>query len=230
MLLITVPEICDVEYLLSKVKYKKVCETNYEIYNCEYKGTEFFILITGYGKVNIGSSLQNALDIIDDNICVVQIGTAGSLTSKCSIFDAFVVDKTLQFDINFTKLGCNMATLPNEKTGTYNSNFYLKKCLINSISECDKNYIEGIMATSDSFVCSCNMNSYLQKKFCAKAIDTECASTAQFCFNNKIPFAGLKVISNYVNDNGINQYKIYNEEASFLCQKIMLNFIKNFSN
>lgn len=224
MLVVVASDLCDAEYILSKVCYKKW--DDYEIYSCEFCGNEFILVITGYGKVNIGMMLEYVSNNIDIS-SILQIGTAGSL-NKCNILDAFVVDKSLDWDIDFTKLGYNIGTLPNSNKSIYNSNLFLKRCAIKSICDFDKKYKCGIIASADTFVASQNLFCYIKKNFCADAVDTETGSTAQFCYNKKIPFVGIKVISNFANENAPKQFYLYNEEASSLCQKIALNFIENF--
>lgn len=224
MLVVVVQRLCDAEYILSKVCYKKW--DDYEIYSCEFCDKEFILVITGYGKVNIGSTLEYVFNNASVS-SVLQIGTAGSL-NKCDILDAFVVDKSLEWDIDFTKLGYNIGTLPNENKGIYNSNFFLKRCAIKSICDFDKKYKCGVMASADTFVASQNLSCYIKKNFCADAVDTDTGSAAQLCYNKKTPFIGIKVISNYANENASKQFRLYNDEASSLCQKIALNFIENF--
>lgn len=226
MLVIVASSLCDAEYILSKVCYKKWENTNYEIYDCEFCNNEFILVITGYGKVNIGSALEFVSNNINTN-SMLQIGTAGAI-NKCDILDAFVVDKSLEWDIDFTKLGYNTATLPDKNTGVYNTNFYLKRCIIKSICDFDKKYKCGVIASADTFVASQKLCSYIKNNFCADAVDTEAGSVAEFCYNKKIPFGSIKVISNFANENAPKQFYLYNDEASLLCQKITLNFIENF--
>ena len=45
---------------------------------------------------------------------------------------------------------------------------------------------------------------------------------------NKIPYVGVKVISNFAYNNAIRQYNLYEEEAILTSQKIAGKFIKNY--
>ena len=50
----------------------------------------------------------------------------------------------------------------------------------------------------------------------------------QFAYQNKIPYVGVKVISNFAYNNAIRQYNLYEEEAILTSQKIAGKFIKNY--
>lgn len=226
MLVITVPEINDAEYILSKVNYEKWCDFNFDIFNCEFSNKCFILLVTGYGKINIASALQTVM-CYEEIDAVLQIGTAGSL-GELNIYDIFVVDKAVEYTVDFTALGYKAGTLPNETTGCFNSNIYLKQNLIKSINDFDKNYTEGIIATGEEFVSSKNLSSSIKKIYCAKAVDTECGSASNFCYKNEIPFIGIKVISSISFNNAAYHYNLYNETSSLLSQKIALNFIKYY--
>ncbi|MEG2351308.1 MAG: 5'-methylthioadenosine/S-adenosylhomocysteine nucleosidase [Bacilli bacterium] len=226
MLAIVVPEISLVEYLLSKCTYKKVKDrNNIIIFKAVYNNSKFLILITGYGKVNIGSSLS----FLINNFSIeklVQIGTAGSLKEKIEIFDSVVSNSTLQYDVDFTLLGEKEVTLPNQQKGVFYSENDLKCSLQESSIGCGVKTHDALIITGDSFISNYNLALKLKKTFCADAVDCECADVAQIAYNNKIDFATIKIISNYAFDYGVNQYKMYDEEANLICQKVILRFLR----
>lgn len=59
-------------------------------------------------------------------------------------------------------------------------------------------------------------------------IVVESGAVGQFAFQNKIPYVGTKVISNFAYNNAIKQYSLYEEEAGLTAQKIANKFIKNY--
>ena len=75
------------------------------------------------------------------------------------------------------------------------------------------NFVIGCIATGDWFVQSpkkieaiCN---YLPKSYNIKAVDMESAAIAQVCYNHKIPFTSIRVISD--NPFAPHQQEQYNE-------------------
>lgn len=227
MLVVTVPKLCDAEYILSKVNYEKWNDTDFDIFNCTWYEKDFILLITGYGKVNIASSLQY-LNCYTDIDAVLQIGTAGSLKENINVFDIFLVDKSIEANVDFTCLGYSPGVIPGSAAGTYNSNIYLKRCMIKAICDSDKSYNEGVIASCESFIANSNTRNCLRKVFCTDAVDCECGPVAHFCQNNNIPFIAIKIISNKANENAVKQYNLYNEEANKNSEKIALNFINRF--
>lgn len=229
MIVILAPEISYVEYILSKCKYNKNMLGRYEIYECILNNKKFLILITQYGKVNISSSIT----ILHNNykcIKLIQMGTAGSINGSQHIFDVCISKVSLQFDINFTALGYANFTLPQEKLSLFNADEELIYKLKRACEIKDINYNVGVVGTSDSFLNNTSTANCLNKKFGIQSIDCECGSVGQIAYNLKIPFVGIKVISNFANNNAVNQYCLYDNEAVILCEKIILIYLKNFDN
>ncbi len=226
MITILVPEISYVEYILSKCNYEKCEIGKCEAYECLFKNQKFLILVTGYGKVNIASAI---IHLVHKHECVklVQIGTAGSINGCLHILDASISKSALQFDVDFTTLGYPSFTLPKEGKSLFNADkeliYKLKKaCEIENV-----NYGVGVVGTSDSFVANTCTANNLNSKYGIETIDCECGSVGQIAYNLCIPFAGIKVISNFANNNAANQYRLYDEEAILICQKIILTFLSS---
>ena len=107
MLAIVTSDKCYVNNLLEKLNYTKESGPNMtEIYKCKYKEHEFIILVSGYGKVNIGSALRFICDNYNIKV-ILTIGTAGSVTDTNDIFSAVIPRSSLQFDVDFMPNGYN---------------------------------------------------------------------------------------------------------------------------
>ena len=78
------------------------------------------------------------------------------------------------------------------------------------------------------FVCNNNLANSIRREYNAGAVDVESGVVGQFAYQNKIPYVGVKVISNFAYNNAIRQYNLYEEEAILTSQKIAGKFIKNY--
>ena len=214
--------------VIEKVSYsKQISPSVCEVYKCKYKEHEFLVVVTGYGKVNIGSSLRYVCEKYPVKVMLC-IGTAGSITDNNEIFSAVIPSSTLQFDVDFTPNGFKPAFIPKVDNGIYKTNEDLIECLQRSCNMCGVNYSNDFVATSDMFVCNYSLSNSIKKQFNACAVDCESGSVGQFAYVNKIPFACIKVISNFANNNGIKQYNLYDDEASVILQRIVNKFLKEF--
>ncbi len=228
MLAIVTSDKCYVSYLLEKLNYSKETSPNMsEVYKCNYKGHEFLILTSGYGKVNIGSSLRFICDNYNVKAILV-MGTAGSITDMNDIFSAVIPRSCLQFDVDFMPNGYGAGQIPKVDKALYKTDDDLVGCLQRSCNSVGVSYSNDLIATSDMFVTNYNLSNSIRREYNAGAVDCESGSVGEFCHINSISYACVKVISNFSNNNGIKQYNLYDEESSRILQRITYKFIKEF--
>lgn len=228
MLAIVASDRSYVNSILGDVKHtKELSPAITEVYKCMYKEHEFIVVVTGYGKVNIGSSLRYVCEKYPVKVMLC-VGTAGSITDTNNIFSAVIPKSTLEFDVDFTANGFEFSVIPNIESGIYKTNTDLLECLQRSCNMCGVNYSYDIIATSDMFVSNYSLSNNIRKQHNAGAVDCESGSIGQFAYINNIPYACIKVISNFANNNGIKQYNLYDDESSIVLQRIINKFLKEF--
>lgn len=228
MLAIISSDRCYISNLLDKLDYsKKQSPNKSEIYECNYKEHKFIILVTGYGKVNIASNLRYLCDMYKIKAMII-IGTAGSIQDGNDIFSAIIPISTLQFDVDFMPIGYLAGQIPKIEKALYKTDDDLTECLKKSAMKTGVNYSLDVIASSDMYVSNYNLANSIRCEYNAGAVDCESGILGQFCFTNKIPYASIKVISNFANNNSVKQYNLYEEESSIICQKIVYKFLKEF--
>ena len=214
--------------LLEKVDGKiEDNNSKHEIYKCKYKGHNFVIMSLGYGKVNIGSSLNYLCNKYNIKAIIV-VGTAGSIIDSCNIFSAVIPNYSLQYDVDFMPLGYNSAQIPKLSKSVYETNEDLNGCLKRACNICGVDYTNLPIATSDMFASNYNLSNSIRREYNAACVDCETGSIGEYCFINDISYAALKVISNFANNNAIKQHNLYNEESSNICERIIYKFLKEF--
>jgi len=228
MLLIISPEEKYIKNLIDKYEHiKKNDGVLNDIYYAKYKEHEFLIALTGYGKVNITNALRRLCDTNNISV-VILIGTAGSISDKNEIFNAVVFNNCLQYDIDFSLNGCKPCVFPNENKGVFFTNEDLRNCLNRACLASGVNYSNDLIASGDMFVCNNNLSNSIRREYNAGAVDVESGVVGQFCDKYNIPFAGVKVISNFAYNNAIKQYNLYEQEAYEILQRITNKFIKGY--
>ena len=228
MLLIISSDKSYVSDILNKISNKKINNSPpmSEAYECEYNSHKFILLVTGYGKINIGSSLRYIVDKYSIRI-ILCVGTAGSISDSNKIFSAVIPNSCMQFDVDFTPNGYLPMQVPFIDNYEYKTNEDVNNLLVEVCSNCG-NYSKESIASSDMFVNNYRLSNSVRVECESVAIDTESGSVGQFAYLNDIPYSCVKVISNFANNNAIKQYNSYDHEASIMCQKIVYNFIKKF--
>lgn len=228
MLAIIAPEDKYISNLLDKLKYSKEdSPPNTKIYKCNYNGHTFIIMSTGYGKVNIASSLRYICDKYNIKV-ILCMGTCGSINDSNDIFSAVLPNSCLQFDVDFMPNGYMPGQIPNVNKSVYNTNDDLIDSLVRSCNKCNISYSNNVIASSDMFVSNYNLANSIRMEYNACAVDCESGTVGEFAYINNIPYASVKVISNYANNNGIKQYNLYDSEASRICQRITYKFLSEF--
>ena len=228
MLALVASDRCYISDILERINHIKEDSPNKsEVYKCNYKEHEFIILVSGYGKVNIGSSLRYICDKYPVKV-ILAIGTAGSITDTNDIFSAIIPNTCLEFDVDFMPNGYGAGQIPKLDKALYKTNDDLVECLIRACNISGSNYSNDIIATSDMFVSNYNLSASIKREYNAGAVDCESGSIGQFCFVNNIPYACIKVISNFANKNSVKQYNLYDEESSRMVQRITYKFLKEF--
>lgn len=228
MLALIAPDKKYVNDLLQKVgKEKEKCPVDTDIYKCTYKEHEFLIMVTGYGKVNLGSALCYLRQNYPVKV-IFQLGTAGSINDSNDVFGAVIPSGVLQYDVDFTCVGYSPAQVPLLGEGVYQTNQDLVECAQRACEICGVNYSNDLIASADMYVYNNNLASSIRREYNAGAVDCECGSIGQFAYQNQIPFVCVKVISNFANNNSVRQYNLYDEEASKTCQRIAYKFLKEY--
>ena len=228
MLAIVTSDKCYVSDLLEKLNYSKETSPNKsEVYKCKYKDHEFVILVSGYGKVNIGSSLRYICDKYKIR-AIVSVGTCGSITDTNDIFSAIIPRSSLQFDVDFMPKGYGAGQIPKLDKLIYKTDDDLVECLERSSSMSGVSYSNDLIASSDMFVTNYNLSNSIRREYSAGAVDCESGCIGEFSYINDISYACVKVVSNFANNNGIKQYNLYDEESSRSCQRIVYKFLKEF--
>lgn len=225
--IITTDEACVRELLQKSNKQKEKNLFGTKIYRCNYKDHEFLIVITGYGKVNIGIGLSYLLQNYSVKVLLC-VGTAGSLTDSNEIFSVVIPYDVLSYDVDFSPLGYEPAQIPELDKNSFQANKDLCDCAKRACQLCLTNYSNDLLASGDMFVADSGLANSIRRELDAGAVDCEAGTIGQFAFQNNIPFVCVKVICNFANNNAVRQYRLYSDKACFDMQRIVNKFLKEY--
>ncbi|MDD4407180.1 MAG: hypothetical protein PHF30_03985 [Bacilli bacterium] len=201
MIGVIVPELKYISYILGKSKFKQI-NLNKNIYECNYYNKKFLIITTGYGKVNIALSTQYLID----NYNLKYIISLGLVSCRpcCNLN---LLDIIIPLEV------CELSTF----NIIYRTNKLLNSKIINSLKYTNNNYFERKIFTTEE------MFPILPDK--ANIIDYDLGVIGHICNNKKIPFTGIKILTCFLNCQGIKQYYLYKEKAIIKSNKIFLDYL-----
>lgn len=221
----------DIKYfkdVLSKIRHKKIISPNKtELYECYYNDHKFIIMATGYGKVNIASSLRY-LTLKYNVKLVVSCGLAGSVVRNCEVLSCTVPSGTCQFDVDFSCYNIPPGQIPYVDKYIYKTNKDVNNYIIKI---CNEYFIKSnnyLLSSSDMFVCNQRLSNSIRNLYNASSVDTESGVIGEYCYINNISYSCIKIISCYANNYSYKQHIKNKDNCIEILQKITYKFIKRF--
>lgn len=206
-------------YLLTRVHILETMEEGMiTLMVCDYKGIKFLLLLTGYGKLNVGLGIGYAMHAFKITT-FIGFGNCASLRIKDHEIGSIVIlTASLQYDVSFQALGYPEAVVPGMDRGVYIANQNLVKEAQKACGELGYLYGLGTIASSDKFIADDTMRERIRRCFDCQFLDHECGPIGQAATVFQIPHVLVKGISNYADEDGVNDYencsKLANERAS----------------
>ncbi len=202
-------------------KIKKININGFTCYLTEVLKRNVAIIYSGVGKANAAAATISLINNFSVNT-IINVGSAGSVSSKLTPGNFFVPNNAQYIDVDTTGFDYKINQVPHEnETFTLSS----KLCLIINeiIKEYQSTFTNGDIGTSDSFINQKNVKNFQLQK--VLATDMESASIAQICAKNKIDFACAKFISDciYSDDETEKQWKNTVNQNNKLISEVIYN-------
>jgi len=233
----------EMQALLNELKNAK---TNTKGMRDYYTGTLYnkkvVLVFSRWGKVASAATTTQLINDFDISE-IIFTGVAGAITSKLEIGD-IVIGKHLyqhdldarpfyqQFEVPILKK-LYFTTQDNTKlikaTNSFTKKYYdfIAKNDAQSFNIHKPTVIEGDIASGDQFISSLEKIKKLNKKLpTVVCVEMEGASVAQVCYEYKVPFSIIRIISDKANDNAhIDFEKFMHVIASHYALGILKNYL-----
>lgn len=191
-------------------------------------GVETIVAQAGVGKVNAAICAQTMVLIYKPN-AIINIGVAGGY-NNLSIGDVVIADSVVQHDMDTSSLGelgepkgfingIDLIHIPTDKK--------LSEKLLEAARNEDVVCCSGVIASGDQFINSTKRAQQLHDDFNAIAFEMEGASIGHVCFQNKIPFAVLRSISDNGDDSSNIDFPAFVKAAADIAISIILSFLRS---
>lgn len=159
---------------------------------------------------------------------LVNSGVAGSLSETLRIGDVVIGTACVQHDMDTSPVGDPVGMV----SGINCIQFPADAAAVKELrSVCEKLQIPnlpGIIATGDQFVASKERARWIAETFGAAAAEMESGAIAQTALINKCPFAVIRVISDGVNGQSIEDYPAFVRESAKTSSEIVLSWLEAF--
>ena len=181
---------------------------------------------SGVGKTANAFKLGLFLSIIKPDL-IIDVGVAGSISSKLKSLDVVVADKTCYYDADLTAFGYHYGAMSNMPLYFECDKDVVEK-LMSYHNPNNMNLVKGLIITGDTFVTKNKINSEWFNLFTDPiACDMESASVGQVAHMTNTPYVVVRSISDEAKDSedNKNDYNSQLDNASLRAAKLVKQYI-----
>jgi adenosylhomocysteine nucleosidase len=178
-------------------------------------GKKILTVKSGVGPKKAKSAAKQILKRCLPSV-VISIGAAGALDPKLSLGDCVVVGNILRISKNLQK---------EEKK--FNCDEAFSQKALSCIKTGSSSVTKGDCLTTRAFIHLKDMKKSLFSTYNAQAIDMESSALAEVFCSEKIPFIGIRIISDTADHDVIDMNLLHEIKRSYGISGIILHFIKN---
>lgn len=183
-------------------------DNKFQIGHCKYLNNDVYFMLSGIGKVNVAMHTQYMINKYSPDV-IINVGVAGSLSEELTFGDVVIADDLVQHDVDVTAFGLPLGQIPRMDTFSFPGCRELLKKLQNIPRQEFKTCV-GRIISGDKFINDKATAIFLSKHFGALACEMEGAAVAHVCYNNSVPFAIIRALSDMAGQEG-EAYRSYNE-------------------
>lgn len=166
-----------------------------------WEADQMVVIVAGVGKVAAALATQFACDVFKPRV-VLTIGLAGALEKKAKPGQVIVVSGAVQHDIDGRPLTEAKGVIPGLGFSAITSNSGIADTLLRAALYKSEDARAGLVLTGDQIVTTRAVRDGLARDFPeAACVDMETAAVAQVAFQNSVPWAGLRIISDSADES-----------------------------
>ena len=189
---------------------------------CNIKGKKCVIAKSGVGKIHAARVTQIMIYEFKP-MYIVNVGVAGGLNNNLKVGDVIISKNVVQHDFDITAFGHSKGYVPSVGNDVKADERLIHEFEqeINSTSERQYQIKLGTIASGDIFCTKVEMKDKIYAKFSADVVDMECGAIAQVCYLEKIPFIGIRSVSDIPNERNVNTYNENLKLAAKRCASVL---------
>jgi len=202
------------------------CFSCIDFYVGQAYGANVVVAACGVGKVNSAICAQVMIYKYNPEF-IINIGVAGSLSSKIEVLDLVVADSVVQHDVDTSAVGdpvgmisgINLTYIPCDAgemaIGTISKNSEILRIH------------HGTIASGDQYIVDKKKKRDIASRFNAVAVDMESGSIGQVCHINQVRFCALRAISDRGDAAEYLEFLADAVERALIALRILLSELSN---
>ena len=214
-----------IKNIMENISEEKLYNLTFYIGNIHNR--ECVLVECGVGKVNAARTTQVMLDKFKID-CVINVGSAGSITTELNIKDIVIGKELIQYDFDITQVGnYEKGEICDVGKYFYSDEKLIKLCekTIEDMKDRDFNIKIGRIGSADMFFADPKRAIKIREEFGMECLEMEGAAIGQVCFLDNIPFLVIRGISDTPNGNNKIDFHTYLKDASKRVAQILDNLI-----
>lgn len=197
----------------------------------QLEGIQVVVAKCGAGKVNAAMCATTMLLRYAPKL-IINTGVAGGIGKEIKIGDLVVATHAVQYDYDTTAIGEPKAslTIAGELVVQLPTSEKHNEILVDYASEIYKGVHRGVIATGDKFVADPAACEALRAEFDAISCEMETGAIAHVCAANKVPFCGLRAISDNANDSADMDFHTFATISAEKCIALLKASVEKLEN
>lgn len=184
---------------------------------------EVVLAKSGIGKVNAAICAQIMIDVFKVD-SLINLGVAGALSPELDICDVVISKDFIQHDMDVTAFGYRRGEIPQMDNSTFRADTHLIH-LVEKASEVlssKTKVVTGRILSGDTFVSGAKEKEELYQEFNGECTEMEGAAIAQVCYVNRVPFVGVRSISDKADNTADVDFNEFTRQAAMNSSKMLL--------
>ncbi len=196
------------------------------IYKVSYDNNVFYIILTGFGKVNSAFALGYAIE----KLCikkVIVVGNTASVDATTNPVGTLGISTgSVEWDVNYINLGYPANTVPSNEVSNYPVGSKLLRSALLASNGLGYTVNSGVYASGDTFVASSEQATQIGTATGANFIDTNTAALGQISYQMNIPYISVKGVSNNATETALTDYNTNKEAMNNLSNRVVLEMLE----
>lgn len=221
----------EVETLISALSDKQeTVIAGSRFYSGKLGSTDAVVVMCGIGKVAAAICAQAMIDHYHPTI-LINTGVAGGIASGLAQGDLVIATDAVQHDFDLRYFGYAKGYMPSygknkDRPSGYPMDSATAQRLLIAAEKLGYHAIRGRIVSGDIFVSDSTLKKALAEEFNASAAEMEGASIAQVAYQNCLPCAILRAISDLADEEATLSYAEFEQIAAERSATLLLEICK----
>ena len=219
---------CEIDALRAQMEgVEEASVADMHFFKGQLYGREVVLALSGIGKVHAAMCTQAMICLYHPDL-ILNLGVAGALDERLQIGDIVIAKSAVQHDVDTTAFGDPMGMISGPNIVYIPCDECAQAALLRAAEKQGLHYQQAVIATGDQFIEVLAKKRSMHESFGASACDMEGGAIAQVAYENRVPYAAYRAISDTLLGNG-QEYSVNAAKAADKGAKLLQAFFDELS-